>query len=362
MRMSPPDLYYSRGYAAVYETIDDDEEDATERTQHGANTQRGAVTTIMSETRDSAHGCLPYHVTNPGVSTVQLRPRPCSDITANRLIAETVFNGQDNSGDHPSSIPRYFELENTCALSSNIMPSACRQNVNSFGTRNILDESCNLDLAATDNSALVSLPYQQLLNGQFLHSGNHGKVQQSSRTDEIYKANLWTKSPVLNYGETMNKEKVHTATAQSNIYINRHPEDIPYIGHNICCSDDRGRSNEHQKQVEGSTCSSHICTNSRFHTDFPDHSFYPVHQRENQTFAFPQGGGSTPQPMTGGSAFCSGSDDPDLIKDASCHSRRGDQLEMTASTNDDMNDNSEVPLRKAVLALHPQYFAKTSAA
>lgn len=160
----------------------------------------------------------------------------------------------------------------------------------------------------------------------------------------------------------MNKEKVHTATAQSNIYINRHPEDIPYIGHNICCSDDRGRSNEHQKQVEGSTCSSHICTNSRFHTDFPDHSFYPVHQRENQTFAFPQGGGSTPQPMTGGSAFCSGSDDPDLIKDASCHSRRGDQLEMTASTNDDMNDNSEVPLRKAVLALHPQYFAKTSAA
>ncbi|XP_059143282.1 uncharacterized protein LOC131930713 [Physella acuta] len=338
MRLSPTDQCYSRAYSAVYETIDDDDDDDdVKKTDTTHNKPRGR-TPSKSNSRESYNSCSPCQTSPTSISTVQIRPRANDDSRGVRQIAETGFNGEEGDIHALSLLPNYFELDHSCALSElSSLDTFCPQPAR---TAELVTACC------TRNSQMTSHPAQYPnLSGMALHSFLMTQIHQDViPTSDL----LQTTNPPGCHLEELRSPPAHTHSRSPHVMAPTPPQHTMFS---------RGLNGYDYGQSLSGYHPSEMFTNYNTMDPTPSPFYCPscVHS--------PVTGSSTH--VTGTSLQGPGGRDqagiigPDLLKEASNQMIQELTVPQPPQARD---ENHEVPLRKPVLALHSQYFAKTSAA
>lgn len=367
MRMSPPDLYYSRGYSAVYETIDDDEdEEVLQRAATGTRNQSECATPVMPESTDLNQSCVACE-TSSDISTVQIRQRPFDDIRHDKRTAETGFNGHDGQRNTTkSTLPRYFELEHNCALvgryDNNFMKT--------FETRNTPEEGSCFAFTVSGNKHPCSFSRQQtmLYNPPLDSFGtDQGHANFAPASADLQTFRLLTEPSNQKSTERRNDEDSRSTANQSLFFSNRNSDCNIFPGDSSCSFSDRRRQNSlhtHLEQAPGQFShlpyNGHVSSASSFLADIPNSYFCSGCQPSSNPLlrVHPKRLNPASLQLQTNPAFPGATVGPDLLKEASNPCRTAEAE--TTPVNDLSDDNNEVPLRKPVLALHSQYFAKPS--
>ncbi|CAL1533846.1 unnamed protein product [Lymnaea stagnalis] len=381
MRMSPSSHCYSRAYSAVYETIDDDDDDDVPRTEDSSQSRSRGRTPTNSNSRESCHSCSPCQTSPTSISTVQIRPRRYDDVRGGggHQVAETGFNGEENLEQFPVTfLPNYFELEHNCALSQN--PSGETIADASFlntSTQRDASSECHANGAFTrcDQGHGFSCPQQYPhIAGTPLHSYLMSQIHQNAipSAGDLYRVRPTTTAASRD-GESCRADDLRTSANLSHSTTSKFegpgfgstfvPQ--PQLCHNssaINHSLNPTRAGRQQQQPHDHTTprqGQHGGSTSSFES--PGRYFCSTCKPDYIPGLKGSGRDNAPRqrtPSSGGpNCVIIG---PDLLKEAS--NQMIQELAGPAARTDTADDKNEVPLRKPVLALHSQYFAKTSAA
>ncbi|KAI8784952.1 hypothetical protein BgiMline_009358 [Biomphalaria glabrata] len=368
MRMSPSSHCYSRAYSAVYETIDDeDEDDDPRRTDDGKPRVR---TPSKSNSRESCHSCSPCQTSPTSISTVQIRPRAFDEGRNGNQMAETGFNGDDAQNRFGISfLTNYFELEHTCALSAGASNGVSR------------DQACLQSFHPTDTSENVGELYQRNDQVQlFSHATTPFPKGAPPSAQQFYppqpNAHLASNDifpPMPQQVNTLPRHRGQDALCPRGQEANKLQELRSPSSHHTHSRNLTSEVNKcttflppHSPASSGNAKSS---SHPQGNTVCPMSSFEPILLPTNfycnscRLDGIPDFEGFPPRQrhfLASGSHQGAGVIGPDLLKEASNQIKQ--DLSKPTKRPETNDDNNEVPLRKPVLALHSQYFTKTSAA
>ncbi|CAG5124698.1 unnamed protein product [Candidula unifasciata] len=339
MSPSRSDQYYSHTYSAVYESIDDTDEEACLKEEEIVHHPRDTMPSL-SEQPDSNQSSAPFDISQTLFDTIQKRPVARSDPRENQKFAETKFNGEELSGTmQRSRLPNYFELEKNCALSppyENVNQSYRQLNcpvVNSLSKiynkppaigpsqHPLTQPPCEFPFPMLGDTPLHSFVMSQVKHNaipnasEFYKPKANAELTNASNAGEDHK-DPHLKSPTVlpEYGrEHLNK--AHTPLQD---------------GQHRCClniqNDQSRQLKRHcQHDVQNSkTYTSHVCTTaSTFFPNIPSHNFCPTCQQNTSGHLVNvQGVMSMQQPMKATQTILPGFIAPDLLNEASNHSRK----------------------------------------
>ncbi|CAG5118906.1 unnamed protein product [Candidula unifasciata] len=365
MKLSPPDLYYSRGYSAVYETIDDDEEEEVfQGTITSTRNASGCLSPATPESGDFNQSWGPC-VASSEISTVQIRPRPFDDNRHEKTTAETGFNGHDRQRNNSkSTLPRYFELEHNCALVGNYENNSMK----TFETRNVPEEgSCFAFTVSGSNHSCLLSHNQTIFKSPPMNSStiDQGQGGFSPTTADFQTFRLNTEQFKQKYSDNANDDDSQQTEGQSLSFSNRNSEYNMFPRDNTSNFNDRRRPSTlqtHLGQGPGHLShfpyTTHASPAPTFLSDIPSSYFCSGCQPSSNPLLRVHPKRLTPTSLQTNPTFPGVIVGPDLLKEASNSRRTADKE--TTPVNEHNDDNNEVPLRKPVLALHSQYFAKPS--
>ncbi|KAH9519456.1 hypothetical protein Btru_002680 [Bulinus truncatus] len=369
MRMSPSSQCYSRAYSAVYETIDDDDDDDDIRRPDAASPSKPRVRTpSKSNSRESCHSCSPCQTSPTSISTVQIRSRAAFDEARGHQMAETGFNGEEGQDRFGIAfLSNYFELEHNCALKDVAGSDTVRETggrlqlvqrdttgecnglyprddqgqgqIFQYSPQYPAHPSCQTFLPVQHNSSFAS---NDLLTSRPQQTGvaPPSWVLQEAHTLEELRPPMTAHT----HSRTLNSDSTFCSTfVPPRHYLSSPP------GHT---AGNNTKISLHHPQ--GNT----VCPMATFEPIHLPTSYYCNSCRQDSSLdlqGFLPRQRSLPCGVKGDMVI-----GPDLLKEASNQIKQ-DLTKPTKST-DHGDENNEVPLRKPVLALHSQYFAKTSAA
>ncbi|XP_005105037.1 uncharacterized protein LOC101849484 [Aplysia californica] len=423
-QQSPSGHYYSsRTYSAVYETIDDPNEDDQQtieesgempRVHHGGPASSLANGGVFRQ--HPWHNCSTPTQLSPGsVSTVQIRPRVTTreDIKFTPLVAETGFNGDDDTQiahHRPSALPNYFELEKNCALAkqkedhNNIMSpkSAFKPVSNSLPSHRTPSGTLsphNIIIASPGHLDVLptTAPCCSGEGGTALHSFVMSQAEHNSMpcAGELYR---------MRHSEDYNQVGTATTSADSSLpKVNNHstaqsaiPRKFSSNPNTNCCTSvsNCNSSNNHvpvsYSNVDNANSHGANISNPIIHSaeggpwipgsypSVPGTSTFvpspPGHlycsQCQLNALATKTGSRLPVQDQTAirydpTSGVPLNTDSslltPDLLHEASQHGVSNSEHDCNVNNEEIQVSDDEMPLRKPVLALHSQYFAHTSA-
>lgn len=335
MSPSHSDQYYSHTYSAVYESIDDTDEEVCPKEEEVLHQPRDIMPAI-SEQPDSNKSCAPHHISQPLFNTVQKRLGARTEPREGQKFAETKFNGEEHSGTFPAPrLPNYFELENNCALSppyENINHGYRQLNCvnslsNSYSKQPVIGSIQHpLAQPPCEFPMLGDTPLHSFVLSQAKHNAipnasefykpkTNAELTTASKPEEASKNLLLKSSNVLpEYGkEHLNKAQIPSQdgllSSCSNIQNEKSRQLTRHCQHGI--------------QI-AKTYNSHVCTTaSTFFPNIPSHYFCPTCQQNNtRHFASMQGVSPKPQELKGTQTMVTGFIAPDLLNEASNHSRK----------------------------------------
>lgn len=375
MPVNPPEQYYSRAYSAVYETIDDIDEDEFQLTDNENQQQQSReITTVMSEL-DEAHASCSACQISPDAQP--LRPCLIDDKKESHKVAETRFNGDEHYENVPrSSLDKYFKPEQSCALRIPIESNTSHHQLMNFSSPGDTPSQLhNIVFPGRGQSESTSVPPErQILAGTPLHSFVISQAQHCAlpSASDLYKV----RSPAPSISKDFNKDLSQNSNTEPHVYRSGYSErfNIPVLnGHTRCSSSDQVCHSRQQKECPfGKYDPNHVpynvsacCKASSFVSDGPCHCFCSTFQHSDTAYfsKLPAANATSPQhqqqqlSQRQGSKFLPGPVGPDLINEAANSSRsmEGD----TCSPGDTDSKNSETQQsQKTALALHSHYFPK----